>query len=611
MGVMSPLNLLWLEALAMIVIVWLIKPKPVRRQVSANFLWLQAAQQLHSEKWSRKLQRHLVFYLQLALVSLMVLALARPYIPGTALQAPEILVLVDTSASMTSWRDTTYQQQRLQWGIEQVLTRLNKLPFTTRVMVASCNRDVQVLVPFTTDHNLVKKTLRSLQAQHMPGSPGYARSFVQAILAGHSHCQVLVVTDQQKGWPLNARVNTVDCCGQTDNLGICFLAASTNTQRQAQIRLGIFNSSDLKQTAEVTIHIGKQLRTTRQVMCPAQARQVYDFTNLGPLPDSSQSLVQVQLSGNDLLPCDNTAYLSWPIQELLPVQIPNSGNLFAEQALQAVLPHPAAILNSQDSTSPAIRLFEKRAPWPLPPGINIVLSPPDCLVGAPLPQGYHRLSPGSSQLANKIDFSEVVVSHLINLNLPEYSQIIATAGKRPAIVALCQPDSLSLVLAFDIYKSNLPLSPSWPLVVSNLIEQAPNYLGGINTPSLSCGDSLTIPIPSQTKQLTLEKPDGQSLPIKSEQSQLTIGITDQCGMFSVVDSLKPDSASLKTFAVSLLNQNETDLRARPLEPGPGADKSAASSPSQSSGPLECWPHLLLVVLGLLLTEWYYSHRRPA
>ncbi|MFQ3672649.1 MAG: BatA domain-containing protein, partial [Aggregatilineales bacterium] len=68
--------------------------------VSSHFLWQRALKDYAANTPWQRLRRHLLLLLQLLALALLVVALARPALPGSTPSLGRVVVLLDASASM-------------------------------------------------------------------------------------------------------------------------------------------------------------------------------------------------------------------------------------------------------------------------------------------------------------------------------------------------------------------------------------------------------------------------------------------------------------------------------------------------------------------------------
>src|SRR5438094_1928946 len=90
----------WALALAAlgggIVLLYILKLRRTRVVVGSTLLWERSVRDYRANAPWQKLQRNLLLYLQLAAVLLLTLALARPFIFGTALTGGRTVLIVDS-----------------------------------------------------------------------------------------------------------------------------------------------------------------------------------------------------------------------------------------------------------------------------------------------------------------------------------------------------------------------------------------------------------------------------------------------------------------------------------------------------------------------------------
>ncbi|HOM73375.1 MAG TPA: BatA and WFA domain-containing protein, partial [Armatimonadota bacterium] len=103
MGFLSPLVFLLAIPLAGVIIaLYLLKLKRKERVISSVFLWKQAIQDVQANAPFQKLKKNLLLFIQLAVIVLAVVALARPFARTTGLAGQNIVIIIDSSASMSA-----------------------------------------------------------------------------------------------------------------------------------------------------------------------------------------------------------------------------------------------------------------------------------------------------------------------------------------------------------------------------------------------------------------------------------------------------------------------------------------------------------------------------
>ncbi|HVC31972.1 MAG TPA: hypothetical protein VNL16_00510, partial [Chloroflexota bacterium] len=157
------------------------------------------------------------------------------------------------------------------------------------------------------------------------------------------------------------------------------------------------------------------------------------------------------------------------------------------------------------------------------------------------------------------------------------------------------------------HQSDLPLDPSFPVLISNLI-------GWLTPGSSAAGQSIApgapvdvVAWPAATR-IVLVRPDGSSDTLAPPFPARPIVDTDQLGVYRIVQSAPGQPDRVSQFAVNLFSAQESDLTppvALPLIQG-----RSTSSAVSTTVPDDLWPWLAGGVLVVLLLEWW-AYRRSS
>src|SRR5437016_13159159 len=103
MNLAAPLNLLWLPLIGgLIVLMYILKLRRKDVVVSSTFLWRQVIRDVQANAPFQKLRKNVLLFLQLLAAALLVLAISRPFWRGIGIGGRSVVIVVDTSASMTA-----------------------------------------------------------------------------------------------------------------------------------------------------------------------------------------------------------------------------------------------------------------------------------------------------------------------------------------------------------------------------------------------------------------------------------------------------------------------------------------------------------------------------
>src|SRR5580658_4322943 len=106
MNFLAPFAFLFALTIPVVVVFYLLKRKRVVRLVSSTLLWQKFLAETQASAPFQKLRRNWLLLLQILLLLLAVLALARPYFTTGARNSALRVLILDASASMQSTDET-------------------------------------------------------------------------------------------------------------------------------------------------------------------------------------------------------------------------------------------------------------------------------------------------------------------------------------------------------------------------------------------------------------------------------------------------------------------------------------------------------------------------
>ena len=160
MGLLAPSALL-LGLLAIpIVALYLLRLRGRERLVSSTFLWRRIVHDLEANTPWQRLRPNLLLILQLIALAALVLALARPYLLRASSISGDLIVLLDSSASM---RATDVGPSRFEKSRQEALRLMDHLPQDSLATVIRMGDVPEALVAQSRDRETARR-------RHYPGS---------------------------------------------------------------------------------------------------------------------------------------------------------------------------------------------------------------------------------------------------------------------------------------------------------------------------------------------------------------------------------------------------------------------------------------------------------
>ena len=587
MPLLTPLALAGLLFVPVVIAMYLLKLRRDEAVVPSTLLWHKLVADVEANAPWQRLRRSLLLLLQLLLVLIFAFLAARPFVERPAGLAGDIVLVVDTSASMQA---TDVAPNRLEAAKALALEALKDLPAGGKVSVIAAGRTARVVANGTSDLGRVKQAIASITATSDVGDLGDALRLASALAARSGDAEILVTTDASitavpKG-TLDAPVRVLRVGRAQDNQAIVALAVRTapsGLSHSAFVSVANLGLEMVQRTLEV--YADGQLRDSRTLTLDPQLRTDVTIDDIDD-PNRPASVVEVRLVAKDasstgvadMLGVDDRAWAIVPPAALRTVLLVSNGDPYLETAL-SYLPDTELYGVTPAEYGPGTRpelfdlvIFEGYLPAELPAKPILAIAPPKTsalgsVTGTLTNPGIGTLDP-SDPVLRYVDLTTVHISEARKMELPAWARAVVPG---PAGAPLLYAGSLvgrpAAVLAFEPRRSDLPLQVAFPVLLANL---AGELLGGSEAPldAIAPGAPVTLAIPDGALGVRVQRPDGTTddlLAPTKEAASVTFARTDLLGVYTVTGIPDPEA----TPAVAT--------------PTPGASASAGPSASAAAG----------------------------
>jgi hypothetical protein len=291
MSLLSPLFLLGLGALALPIIVHLVRRT---RSPQVDFASLMFVRQIPQRTIRRKrLHNLLLLVLRALAIMLLVLAFARPFFRGSEVEALQrdrfTLLLIDNSLSMRYGK-------RFEQAKTAAASTLDQLGSNDRSALVSFARSFQVHTRFTTDTAKVRELLKDLKPSYEGTDFSQALKGVEGLLqeAGKGEKRVFLISDFQAAGkapdadqihlPADVKLVSLDV-GEPDapNLAVSEVGVHSVVYQQKysdKVTARISNYGETEQdTVRVEFRINDHVVEKREVKVPPRDSQTVEFTD--------------------------------------------------------------------------------------------------------------------------------------------------------------------------------------------------------------------------------------------------------------------------------------------------------------------------------------------
>jgi Ca-activated chloride channel family protein len=607
---LSPLAFGFAAAIPVVIVFYLLKRKRVVKLVSSTLLWQKFLADTQASAPFQKLRKNWLLYLQILLLALAVLALARPFFATTAKPAQLRVIILDGSASMQA---TDESPSRFEKARTEALKWVDSLEPTDQMVVLLAGANTETIQAATSQKADLRRALQTCQPADSPTRLVPALKTAESLVRDRRSAEIHLFSDgavpelvefENKALPLiYHKVGT-----RADNLGITALDARANPEDATQraIYASVANVSSNTLSADLELLLDGQLINTVALTIPGQQTAPHVFK----ATQAKDGVFTVRLSSKDDLAADNEASIVSLLPKPMNVLLVTRGNRLIEKALRAVANVQLAVANdlTDGGTSFDFIVLDGVTPTAWPQGNVLAFHTANtnwveniANVEAPVIVDWKSTHP----LLRYASFDNVqIVQSLTPRNgPPPWAVSILEAPQAPLIVAGELGRQRIVWVGFDPLESNWPLRVSFPIFIANAVE----WLNPANAKNsqllIKAGDPFRLTLSAPVASAEVKLPDGKNTTLNLDgANEIVFGDTAKQGIYQ----LRVGTNEV-TFCANLLDSAESNIRPRDELKFGEYTKVEATTVQRTN--MELWRTLAAIGLVVLLFEWWWYHRR--
>jgi Ca-activated chloride channel family protein len=610
---LSPLAFAFAAAIPVVIVFYLLKRKRVVKLVSSTLLWQKFLADTQASAPFQKLRKNWLLYLQILLLLLAVLALARPYIKTTATPSQKRVIILDGSASMKATDETP---SRFEKARSEALKWVDSLRTGDEMVVILAGANTEVRASATTDKTTLRRALENCQPADSPTRLTPALKMAESLIRDLDkklNPEIHLFSDgavpelaefENKALPLiYHKVGS-----RAENLGITALDTRANPEDATQraVYVSVANVSSNTMSADLELLLDDQLLNTVSLTVPGGQTEPQIFK----ATQEKDGVFTVRLNSKDDLAADNEASIVSLLPKPVNVLLVTRGNRLLEKALRAVANVNLAIANdlTDGGASFDFVVLDGITPTAWPQGNVLALRTDNtnwvedvANVEAPVIVDWKSTHP----LLRYASFDNVqIVQSLTPKNgTPPWAVSILEAPQAPLIVAGELGRQRIVWVGFDPLESNWPLRVSFPIFIANAVE----WLNPANAKNsqlfVKAGDPFRLAVTEPIKTAEVKLPDGTTKQLNVEgANEIVFGDTAKQGVY-----LLRAGTNEVTFCANLLDSAESNIRPRDELKFGEYTKVEATTVQRTN--MELWRTLAAIGLAVLLFEWWWYHRR--
>ena len=335
--------LLFLAAVPVIIILYLLKPKGIDQLISSNLLWKKLLKNEQSKTFFEKFVHNILMYLQIAIIALLVIALMSPFIRTDGVSKGRRVLLIDTGGSMQ--HVSTEGKTRLEEAIEQACSYV-KNAYDTRFCVVTVDGvSAELLAVDLGDAGEVTEILRRLSCSDRGGSLTVAQSLLDTLTGSEEEgmSTLMVYTDGAGASAFDGLTGFVEkelyVVGEpVANVANEYTVFAKRSDGTYDVMVSTRNYSDGKAAFDVGLYDDtEKLIALKQMALDADETRVCLFEQVDWQGQTLCSRISgMQSPEQDTLEADNT---SWAVKgngSQINGLLVSGGNTFLEKAYLAV-----------------------------------------------------------------------------------------------------------------------------------------------------------------------------------------------------------------------------------------------------------------------------------
>ena len=622
---------------AAVVLLYVVKLRRRRITVPFSPLWQKVLVERRTQSFWRRLKRWFSMIVHLLILLLLLVALRDPRPEDVSTEQRNVLLIIDTSASMAA-HDQPGGRDRMEAAREAAVAVIDSLSADDNLMAVSLGAQLEPLSAFSRPTASTRAEVAGLEYRATSADFVEAMRFASRSLAGRTAPELVVISDfaypeeeleaaAAVDMPREVEPTFIQIGEQSGNLAVSrfnvrrYLANRLNYEVYVQLT----STFDAPVTAELTILANGIAVEQMTVDLDPDSQVIRVYPNL---PTGGNQLeARVEIVGGDavdVFSLDDSAYALLPEERQTSILLVSDDNLFVEAPL---------LLNQNlnvDRLSPAeyeSAPLEQRNQYDVSVFNRFTPSPPDrggALYIAPDGENspWEVRGQTSDPIIDRFDRNDPLMRWMHSfrsLNILTAQRLTRTSDDHAAATSI-RGDPMFLrrgdsgqrlaAIAFAIEDSDFGLRPAYPLFMLNVIDWLSSDAGSL-IEGYKTGRAEVLALSDATPELVLITP-----PIgpPSQSPVLDDSVTvypEWPGFYSLYyDATEASEDSEQAdlmIAANMFDLQESDISVGILPAG--AEDAPDLQQSTVLGHREPWVYLLLVSVFLLLIEWVTFNRR--
>lgn len=593
-----PLALLIL--IPVIILLYMLKQKAREYPFSSSMLWREIYNNIEATKPWEKLKRNLLMFLQILTVLLLILALMAPYLKHGGKQYDNVVIVIDTSASM----GIRYNENRtrLEEAVERACDYVDSLSETAQITILTSNQETGIVKTNVTDKTELKRALHALEVTDLSGDASSAVSVVQSMANQWEQYNAVFLTDT----PLelgNLDAQVVNLYTDYQNLSMDYVSYGMEQDETGSVSMTVIckmtNGTGTDITTDVNLYGDDALLMVQSVTVPAAGSQIVYFQQV----DFNGRVLMAEINNKDDLDADNRAYAAINAEGQKRVLLVTNDNMFLEKAIINI---PWVDLYKTNQLSAVAKsetydlyIFDGMVPEELPEQGNIIYL-------APASGGDIKVKRMLSNVL--LNFTDTEITRYVadfsfgaaqakEYERPIWADSFVSSGDGCIGYFGENGGRRIAVLGFDIHHSDLALQAEFPILISNLMDYM-MVSGMVSEDYYETGDKIVFNGNLNGSDLTITAPDGEPTTLVAAVATSAYADTGMAGVYSISQKVEEEE-KLELFVVRFPVEQESHQNGE----AEGESETIGQDEKNLTGGRDLRNLIILLILLALAIEW--------
>jgi len=601
--------LLTLGIIPILILIHTLKPKPRQVDVTNLFLWNEVLKERSHNVSFERLKRNLPLLLQILIAVLAALALAKPTWTYLTAKKGNLVLVIDTSASM---KTRSGSGMRFDLARQKALQLIENRDQGQKILIVAAGNKSVVKTGFIDNssqaQDLVKKLQPSDAAANLEPAIYLALSFVdpakEDLLYLITDGAGKDFSDLVKNHP---KIRPIIISGGEHNTGITKFEFRQQVDHSDQYEFMLetknFDFSPVK--CSIRLSIDRVVLFESVIWFEAQEKKMLIIPYSGLINGIAKATLEI----DDDFIVDNQAYLSLNAAKEIWVLLVSKGNHFLEKLLAA---YPNFRVNSvkeiipsswSEQTARHDIVIVDRMDFPETDRGNFLLidsySPSIPLfktgqVRLPEILAWNRKSP----LMASVNLSGLIVEEGTKIQADKQLQPVIESARTGLMYAFEENGLRVVLIGFDFTRSDLPLKVAFPVMMSNIFNWLNPHKLEFSILQTQAGEAFDIHLNPQTDTIYTRAPHENWEKHRVKMNPFRYKNTGKVGIYTIAENGKE-----RYFTVNLADESESDINSISLEHLPDqSERHLVSEEISAQQPF--WMLFIIIGCALLMIEWY-------